>query len=85
MTSYPACNKTSLSRKPCIPDKKVTIERYQKVMVALSECVMKNRLYGIAEIAMSAKQIKRLSFEGRFHAHCTNAIIIIILCLNCPP
>jgi len=21
MTSYPACNKTSLSRKPCIPDK----------------------------------------------------------------
>jgi len=23
MTSYPACNKTSLSRKPCIPDKKI--------------------------------------------------------------
>jgi len=23
MTSYPPCNKTSLSRKPCIPDKKL--------------------------------------------------------------
>jgi len=41
MTSYPPYNKTSLSRKPCIQDKKVTIERYQEVMVALSESVMK--------------------------------------------
>jgi len=23
MTSYPACNKTSLSQKPCIPDEKL--------------------------------------------------------------
>jgi len=44
MTSYPPYNKTSLSRKPCIPGKKVTIERYQEVMVALSEFVIKNRL-----------------------------------------
>jgi len=42
MTSYPACNKTSLSRKPCIPDKNVTMERYQKVMVAFSKSVMKS-------------------------------------------
>jgi len=41
MTSYPACNKTSLSRKPCIPYKKVLYtERYQEVMVALSESVI---------------------------------------------
>jgi len=39
MTSYPPCNKTSLYRKPCIPDKKVTVECYQEVMVALSESV----------------------------------------------
>jgi len=44
MTSYWVCNKTSLCRKLCIPDKKVTMERYQAVMVALSESVMKNRL-----------------------------------------
>jgi len=44
MTSYPACNETLLSQKPCIPDKKVTKERYQEVMVALSESVKKNRL-----------------------------------------
>jgi len=44
ITSYPACNKTSLSRKPGIADKKVTMERYQEVMIALSESVMENRL-----------------------------------------
>jgi len=44
MTSYPACNKTSICRKPCIPDKKVGMERYQEVEVALSEFVIKNRL-----------------------------------------
>jgi len=36
MTSYPACNKTSLSRKPRIPDKKVAMELHQEVMVPLS-------------------------------------------------
>jgi len=36
MTSYPVGHETSLSRKPCIADKKVIMERYQKVMVALS-------------------------------------------------
>jgi len=41
MTSYPACNNTSLSRKPCIADKMLG---YQEVMIALSESVMKNRL-----------------------------------------
>jgi len=30
--------------KPCIADKKVTMERNQEVMVALSVSVMKNRL-----------------------------------------
>jgi len=35
MTSNPVNIKTSLSRKPCIADKKVTMERYQEVMVAL--------------------------------------------------
>jgi len=40
MTSYPVCNKTSLSRKPWISDK-INVERYQEVMVALSESVMK--------------------------------------------
>jgi len=44
MTSYLACNKTALSRKPCITDKKVIMDRYQEVMFALSECVMNNRL-----------------------------------------
>jgi len=44
MTSYPVGNKTFLSREPCIADKKVTMERYQEVMFALSEFVMKNRL-----------------------------------------
>jgi len=44
MTSFPVSNKTSLSQKPCIPDKNVTMEGYQEVMVALSESVMKNRL-----------------------------------------
>jgi len=39
MTSCPACNKTSLSRKPNIPDKNVTMERFQEVMVALSESI----------------------------------------------
>jgi len=41
MTSYLVANKTSLPRGPCIADKKVTMERYQEVMVALSESVMK--------------------------------------------
>jgi len=40
MTSYKAFNKTSLSRKLCIPDKKLTMERYQEVVVALSESDM---------------------------------------------
>jgi len=44
MTSYPACNETSLSRKPCIPDKKVHMEHYEEVMVALSQSVIKNLL-----------------------------------------
>jgi len=44
MMSYPVSNKTSLSRKPCIADKKVTMERYLEVMVALSESVMENYL-----------------------------------------
>jgi len=44
MASYPACKETSISRKPCIPDKKNTIERYQEVMVALSESIKKNPL-----------------------------------------
>jgi len=44
MTSYPACNKPSLSRKPCILHTHIGMERYQKVMVALSEPVMENRL-----------------------------------------
>jgi len=43
VTSYPACNKTSLSRKPCILDKMLFIERHQEVIVALSEFVMKIR------------------------------------------
>jgi len=43
MTSYPVSNKTSLSRKPSIPNK-VTMERYQEVMIALSQSVMKNRV-----------------------------------------
>jgi len=37
MTSYPVGNKTSLSRKPYITDKKLLMERYQEVMVAMSE------------------------------------------------
>jgi len=37
MTSYPVGNITSLTRKPCILDKKVTMEHYQEVMVTLSE------------------------------------------------
>jgi len=41
MTLYPACNKTSLSRKPCIPDKNVTMVCYKEVMVAFPEAVMK--------------------------------------------
>jgi len=44
MTSYPVGNKTSLSWKPCIPDKKITMERYQEVMLSLSKSVMKKRL-----------------------------------------
>jgi len=44
MASYPVGNKSLLSWKPCIPDKKIIMERYQEVMVALSESVMKNRL-----------------------------------------
>jgi len=43
MTSYPACKKTLLSRKPCIPDKKL-LWNYQEVMVALSGSIMKNRV-----------------------------------------
>jgi len=35
MTSYLAVNKTSLSWKPCIPDKKVNTEHYQEVMVSI--------------------------------------------------
>jgi len=31
MTSYPAGNKTSIYQKPCIPDKKVTMEHYEEV------------------------------------------------------
>jgi len=41
MTSYPAGNKTLLSRKPCIADKKVTMQRYQEFMIALSKSVMR--------------------------------------------
>jgi len=42
MKSYLVGSKTSLSRKPCIPDEKLLIKgRYQEVMVALSESVMK--------------------------------------------
>jgi len=41
MTSYPACNKSSLSRILCILDKKVGMERYQEVTFALSESVKK--------------------------------------------
>jgi len=44
MTSFPVGNKTSLSWKPCILHKKIGMERYQEVMVGLSEPVMKNRL-----------------------------------------
>jgi len=44
MTSYWVCNKSSLFRKPCISDTKVTIEPYQEFMVALSESVIKIRL-----------------------------------------
>jgi len=41
MTSYPACNKSSLSRKPYFQDKQFTMEHYQEVMVVLSEFFMK--------------------------------------------
>jgi len=44
MTSYPVGNKTSLSRKPCIPNKKLIWNTIQEVIVALSEFVMENRL-----------------------------------------
>jgi len=45
MTSYPVGNKTSLSRKPCISNKKfITMDRFHEIMLALSESVMKNRL-----------------------------------------
>jgi len=40
MTSFPACNKTSVSRKPCIADES-TMDHYQENMVALSESVVK--------------------------------------------
>jgi len=40
MTSYLACNKTSVSRKPCIADKS-TMDHYEENMVALSESVVK--------------------------------------------
>jgi len=30
MTSYPACNKSTLSRKPCIPDKKLLLITIRK-------------------------------------------------------
>jgi len=36
MMSYPACNKTAVSRKPCNADKN-TIDHYQENVVALSE------------------------------------------------
>jgi len=41
MTSYPACNKTSLSRKRCIQTESYYMERYLEVMVALSESIIK--------------------------------------------
>jgi len=45
MTSYPACNKTSLSRKPCIPDTNLPWNAIGiPVMVARSESVVKNRV-----------------------------------------
>jgi len=34
ITSYTASNKTSLSRKPCIADKKDTMDHYHEVLVA---------------------------------------------------
>jgi len=42
LTSYPTCNKTTLSRKPHIADKKFNMDHHEEVMVALSESVMKN-------------------------------------------
>jgi len=44
MTSYPACNKTSVISETMHPRLKFTMERYREVMVALSESVMKNRV-----------------------------------------
>jgi len=42
ITSYPACNKTLLSWKPCIPDKKFAMGFYQEVMVTLLESGLKS-------------------------------------------
>jgi len=41
MTSYPVGNKTSLSRKPCVPDKRLLRKAIRKSW-SLSELVMKN-------------------------------------------
>jgi len=65
MMIYPACNNTSLSGKPYIPNK-VTMGHYQEVMVALSESVVKNR----GDITMTSYQIgNRISWSGKFWSH----------------
>jgi len=44
MTSYPACNKTSLSRKPCIPDKKLL----WNIIISKSRLLFQNPSWKIA-------------------------------------
>jgi len=45
MTSYPIGNKTPLSHKPCVADKKLLWNAiWKSCMVALTESVMENRL-----------------------------------------
>jgi len=65
MTSYPACNKTSLSRKPCIPDKKLICNTISK-----SWSLFQNPSWKIAWSAPLAEKSRwceiRLSMKPRY-------------------
>jgi len=77
MTSHPACNKTSLSQKPCIADKKVIMDHYQEVMVALSESVMKNHLKRHLAEKLLWRHI-RLAIKPRYLRNHASQIITIM-------
>jgi len=72
MTSYPACNKTSLSRKPCIPDKKL-------LLITIMKSWLLSNFYKKQQILIKKSYQFINVVNGLRHSHKTAPLTTLLL------